>query len=168
MFCSVEVRSPSSAPRYCHQGVSCTAYCFCWCFYLSPRAMARVWVSITENGSFSGTHKQILAGGGEAGGGGAGLAAQPVPRREERLVLLTSAEAGGEPGAERGPSVVGELQDGRDAVSASVWCSARRQVGRAKSSRSRCSLCTQPEIKARLARAGAGSSPWQMPFVLSS
>lgn len=99
--------------------------------------MAGVWVSITANGLFSGAHRQILAGGGDAGGGGAGLAAQPVPGREERLVLLTGAEAGGEPGAERlrGPSVVGELRDGRDAVSASVWCWARWRGGRAKSSR---------------------------------
>lgn len=33
---------------------------------------------------------------------------------------------------------------------------------------SRCSLCTQPEIKARLAPVGTGSGPWLTPFVLSS
>lgn len=128
MFCSVEVRSPSSMPRYCHQGVSCAACCFCWCFYLFLRAMAGVWVSITANGMFSGVHEQILAEGGEASGGGAGPAAQLVQGRGERLVLLASTEH------LWGPSVMGELRDGRDAASASVWCSARWQVGRAKSS----------------------------------
>jgi len=92
--------------------------------------MAGVWVSIMANSSFSSAHKQILAGGGEASGGGAGLAVQPVLGREERLVLLAGAEAGSEL---QGPSVVGELQGGRDALSVSVWCSARWQMGRTKS-----------------------------------
>lgn len=39
MFCFIEVLSPSSAPPR-HQGVSCTASCFCWYFYLFLHAMA--------------------------------------------------------------------------------------------------------------------------------
>lgn len=60
------------------------------------------------------------------------------------------------------PSVMEELQDGRDAVCVVVWDSSLGEPSPPGSPYS------QPKVKTHLARVGTASGPWQTPFVLFS
>ena len=155
MFCSAEVHSPSSMSQCCYQGVSCTACFFCWCFYLFLQWQGCGYLSWQTARFRVHTNRFWLE------------AARPAEVEQ----VWRCSRCWGE---RRGWC---SLLEQRQAVSsrAHLWWESCRVAempslclsgaqrggrwGEPNPSGSHCSLFTQPEIKACLARAGTGSGP---------